>query len=98
MALTMREVGSEGSEPDAILDAVMGRQQDDRTADRIAAALALIRQSDERWHGLAVWLSRSGMNRDAELLDQLAARMERTERYRTERYRAEARASRRREP
>ena len=30
------------------------RQDDQRSADRIAAALALIRQSDERWHGLAV--------------------------------------------
>jgi hypothetical protein len=65
------------------------RQDDQRTADRIAAALALIRQTDERWHGLAVWLSRSGMDRDAELLDRLANR--------AERYRAEAMASRRRE-
>jgi hypothetical protein len=38
-----------------------------------------------------VWRSRSGMDRDTELLDQLAARAER------ERYRAEAIASRRRE-
>src|SRR3954447_18824345 len=52
------------------------RRCDDRTADRIAAALALIRQTDEHWHGLAVWLSRSGMDRDAELLDRLAARAE----------------------
>jgi hypothetical protein len=36
--------------------------------------LALIRQSDERWHGLAVWLSHSGMDRDAELFDRLSAR------------------------
>jgi hypothetical protein len=49
------------------------RKQVDRAADRIAAALALIRQTDEHWHGLAVWLSRSGMDRDAELLDRLAA-------------------------
>jgi hypothetical protein len=42
-----------------------GRRQDVRTADQIAAALALIRRSDEHWHSLAVWLSRSGMNRDA---------------------------------
>ena len=52
------------------------RRQDDRATDRIAAALALIRQSDERWHGLAVWLSRSGMAHDADLLDRLAARAE----------------------
>jgi hypothetical protein len=57
--------------------------------------LALIRQSDERWHGLAVWRSRSGMDRDAELLDQLAARAARMER--AARFRAEARASRRRD-
>jgi hypothetical protein len=67
------------------------RQDDHRTADRIAAALALIRQTDERWHGLAVWLSRAGMDRDSDLLDRLAARATR------ERYRAEAIASRRRE-
>jgi hypothetical protein len=54
-----------------------GRRQDVRTADQIAAALALIRQSDERWHGLTVWLSHSGMDRDAELLDRLAARASR---------------------
>ena len=41
-----------------------------------------------------VWLSRSGMDRDAELLDRLAARAERMARQ--ERYRAEAMASRRR--
>jgi hypothetical protein len=35
--------------------------------------LALIRQSDERWHGLAVWRSRSGMDRDAELLDRFGS-------------------------
>jgi hypothetical protein len=54
-----------------------GRRQDVRTADQIAPALALIRQSDERWHGLTVWLSHSGMDRDAELLDRLAARASR---------------------
>ena len=67
------------------------RQDDQRSADRIAAALALIRQTDERWHGLAVWLSRAGMDRDSDLLDRLASRAKR------ERYRAEAIASRRRE-
>jgi hypothetical protein len=30
------------------------RRQEDRTADRIAMALEMIRCSDERWHGLAV--------------------------------------------
>jgi hypothetical protein len=73
----------------------MGRRRcDDRTADRIVAALALIWQTEERWHGLAVWLSRSGMDRDVELLDRLTARAERMARQ--ERYRAEAMASRRR--
>jgi hypothetical protein len=71
------------------------RQEDNRTADRIAAALALIRQTDERWHGLAKFLAHTGMDRDADLLDRLAARAARMER--SERYRAEARASRRRE-
>jgi hypothetical protein len=79
------------------------RRQDDRTADRIAAALALIQQTDERWNGLARFLAHSGMDRDAELLgvhpapllDRLAARPERMAR--AERYRAEAMASRRRE-
>jgi hypothetical protein len=51
----------------------------------------MIRRSDEHWYGLAVWLSRSGMDRDAELLDRLAAQARR------ERYRAEAIANRRRE-
>jgi hypothetical protein len=79
---------------------VMGRRrercrQDNRTADRIAMALEMVRRSDEHWHGLAVWLSRSGMDRDAELLDRPAVRVERTAR--NERYRAEAMASRRRE-
>jgi hypothetical protein len=46
------------------------RRQDNPTADQIPAALALIRQSDERWHGLTVWLSHSGMDRDAKLLDR----------------------------
>jgi hypothetical protein len=50
------------------------RWDDQRAAERIAAALALIRQTDESWHGLAVWLSRAGMDRDADLLDRLAAR------------------------
>jgi hypothetical protein len=64
------------------------RQDDHRTADRIAAALALIRQTDERWHGLAVWLSRAGMDRDSDPLGGQGA---------AERFRAEAIASRRRE-
>jgi hypothetical protein len=52
-------------------------------------ALEMIRRSDEHWHGLAVWLSRSGMDRDAELFDRLANRAERMARQ--ERYRAKAR-------
>jgi hypothetical protein len=62
----------------------MGRQQDNRTADRIAMALEMIRRSDEHWHGLAAWLSRSGMDHDAELLGRLAARAARMERFRAE--------------
>ena len=50
------------------------RWDDQREADRITAALALIRQTDEHWHGLAVWLSRSSMDRDAELVRRLAER------------------------
>jgi hypothetical protein len=53
------------------------RLDDNRTADRIAMALEVIRQTDERWHGLAVWLSRAGMDRDEELVRRLAARAER---------------------
>jgi hypothetical protein len=68
------------------------RHEDRRTADRIAMALEMIRQSDERWHGLAKFLAHTGMDRDAELLDRLAARAARMER--SERFRAEARASR----
>jgi hypothetical protein len=41
---------------------------------REAVALALIRQTDERWHGLAEYLAHSGLDQDAELLDRLAAR------------------------
>jgi hypothetical protein len=66
------------------------RYDDHRTADRVAMALELIRQTDARWHGLAVWLSRAGMDRDSDLLDRLANRAKR------ERYRAEAIASRQR--
>jgi hypothetical protein len=71
------------------------RHEDGRADDRIKAALALIRQTDERWHGLAKFLAHTGMDRDAELLDKLAARAE--QQARRERYRAEAIASRRRE-
>jgi hypothetical protein len=58
-------------------------------------AMTLIEEVDQRWTGLARYLSNSGMDRDAELLDRLANRAARMER--DERYRAEARASRRRE-
>jgi hypothetical protein len=67
----------------------MGRRRErhkqaDPTATRIAAALEMIRVANEHWHGLAVWLSRSGMAQDAELLDRLAERMARDERFRAE--------------
>jgi hypothetical protein len=76
------------------------RQDDHRAADRttmarIAMALKLIEAADQQWVGLARWMAHSGMDRDAELLDRLAARAARMER--DERFRAEARASRRRE-
>jgi hypothetical protein len=71
------------------------RRQDTPTATRIAAALKLIDAADQQWVGLARWLSHSGMDRDAELLDRLAARAE--QQSRRERYRAEAMATRRRE-
>jgi hypothetical protein len=45
------------------------------------------------WHGLAKFLAHTGLDRDADLLDRLAARAARMER--AERFRAEARASRR---
>jgi hypothetical protein len=32
------------------------RRQDDRTADRIAMALEMVRRSDEHWHGLVIAL------------------------------------------
>ena len=67
------------------------RQDDHRAADRIAMALELIRRSGERWHGLAKFLANTGMDRDVELRDRLAARATR------ERYQVEAIASRRRE-
>jgi hypothetical protein len=54
-------------------------------------ALEMIRRSDEHWHGLAVWLSRSGMDRDAELLDRLANRVVRESR---REHRAEVRTGR----
>ena len=53
------------------------RQDDTRTADRIAMALEVIRQTDERWHGLAKFLAHSGMDHDEELVRRLAARAER---------------------
>jgi len=53
------------------------RWDDRRAADRIEAALALIEEADERWHGLAKFLARSGMDRDEELVRRLVARAER---------------------
>jgi hypothetical protein len=40
-------------------------------------ALEVIRQTDERWTGLARYLAHTGMDRDEELLRRLAARAER---------------------
>jgi hypothetical protein len=78
----------------------MGRRRERRrwetpAEQKIAMALEMIRRTDERWHGLARFLAHTGMDRDVELLDRLAARAERLARQ--ERYRAEAMASRRRE-
>ena len=59
-------------------DPEWGRRQDVRTADRIAGGPgADPADRRELAMGLAVWLSRSGMDRDAELLDRLAARASR---------------------
>jgi hypothetical protein len=44
---------------------------------KIAMARMLIEEADRRWHGLARFLERSGMDRDAELVGRLAARAER---------------------
>jgi hypothetical protein len=64
----------------------MARQQDDRTADRIAMAMTLIEEVDQRWTGLARHLSNSGMDHNDDLIARLARRQER--------YWAEARAGR----
>jgi hypothetical protein len=53
------------------------RQDDTRVADKIAMALEVIRQTDERWHGLAKFLAHTGMDHDEELVRRLAARAER---------------------
>jgi hypothetical protein len=68
------------------------RWDDHRASDKIAMALKLIEAADQQWVGLARWMAHSGMDRDAELLDRLAARAE--QQARRERYRAEAMASR----
>jgi hypothetical protein len=49
-------------------------------------AMTLIAEVDERWHGLARFLTNSGLDHNDDLIASLARRQER--------YRAEARASR----
>ena len=60
-----------------------------RASDKVAMAMTLIEEVDQRWAGLARYLSNSGMDRDDDLITRLANRARR------ERYRAEAIASRR---
>lgn len=63
-----------------------------RAEAKLAAAKALIVEADQRWHGMAAFLERSGMDRNAELVGRLAHRADR--RAKRERYIAEARAGR----
>jgi len=56
------------------------RRQDDQTAHRIVMARVLIQEVDERWHGLARYLSNSGLDHNDDLIARRA------------RYIAEARA------
>lgn len=60
---------------------------------KLAQARAMIEEADQRWHGMARFLERSGMDHNAELVGRLAHRAER--RARQERYRAEIWAGRR---
>jgi hypothetical protein len=53
---------------------------------------ALIVEADRRWHGMAAFLERSGMDQNDELVDRLAHRAER--RAKDQRFRAAARAGR----
>jgi hypothetical protein len=64
-----------------------------QAADKIAMARMLIVEADQRWHGMAAFLERSGMDQNDELVGRLAARADR--RAKRERYIAEARAARR---
>jgi hypothetical protein len=68
------------------------RRWDDRAMDRIAMARVLIEEVDERWHGLARYLSNSGMDHNDDLIARLAKRQNRREMQ--ERFRAEAQSSR----
>jgi methylphosphotriester-DNA--protein-cysteine methyltransferase len=52
-------------------------QDDTRVADKIAMALVLIEEADQRWTGLARHLAHTGMDRDEELVRRLVARAER---------------------
>ena len=60
---------------------------------KLAAAKALIVEADQRWHGMAAFLERTGMDHNAELVSRLAHRAERRER--RQRYLAEQRAGQR---
>ena len=53
----------------------------------------LIEEADRRWHGMAAFLERSGMDQNDELVSRLAHRAQRRERRRQ--YLAEQRAGRR---
>jgi hypothetical protein len=68
------------------------RCDDNRTADRIALAMTLVAEADQRRTGLARYLAHSGLDRNPELLDRLVARAER--KARREHHRAQARVDR----
>jgi hypothetical protein len=69
------------------------RRWDTPAADKIAMARMLIEEADRRWHGMAAFLERTGMDQNDELVGRLAHRADR--RAKRERYIAEARAARR---
>jgi hypothetical protein len=63
-----------------------------QAADKIAMARMLIEEADQRWHGMAAFLERSGLDQNDKLVSRLAHRAERRERRRH--YLAEQRAGR----
>jgi hypothetical protein len=68
------------------------RCDDNRTADRIAMAMTLVVEVDQRWTEVARYLAHSGLDRNPELLDRLVARVK--QKARREHHRAQARVDR----